>query len=50
MEHIGFITQPVSGGKRDETLVLSERVVMDALRSHSAGTFCETRTADVSCR
>ena len=37
----GFITQSVSDGERDETLVLGERVVKVALRSHS-GTFSET--------
>lgn len=51
MKHTGFITPPVSGGERVETLVLSERVVMDAVRNHSASMFSETGlTADVSCR
>ena len=51
VKHTGFITQPVSGGRRDESLALSERAaVMDAWRSHSAGTFKENRAADVSCR
>lgn len=42
MKHTGFITQSVSDGKKDETFVLGEWLVMDALRTHSAGVFSES--------
>lgn len=38
------------GVERGLKLVLSERLVIDASRTHHAGTFSEKRTAHVKCR
>lgn len=51
VKHTGFITQPVSGGRRDESLALSERAAgYGCLEEPLRWYVQENRAADVSCR